>query len=127
MGLCKWRVARCDVGRHRGWPPLRSQALGQPEVLTPNPTQSCATTERIVPRAAAALFLSAVVLVALAGLWVVNRQLCELATLMLKVDVFAFGGGFASVPLMHHEVVGVYRWLDSRAPVFCFLCGSLTY
>jgi chromate transporter len=33
-------------------------------------------------------------------LWVVDRQLAILGAVMMKVDAFAFGGGFASVPLM---------------------------
>jgi len=58
-------------------------------------------------------------LFALAGLAVVfflDRKLFELAAVMLKVDLFAFGGGFASVPLMLHEVVESRHWLD--APTF---------
>jgi chromate transporter len=33
---------------------------------------------------------------------------------MLKIDLFAFGGGFASVPLMFHEFVEVRAWLDAQ-------------
>lgn len=31
------------------------------------------------------------------------------------MDLFAFGGGFASVPLMLHEIVDVRHWMDSKA------------
>jgi chromate transporter len=41
----------------------------------------------------------------LATLFFLDRMLFALALLMLKIDLFAFGGGFASVPLMLHEVV----------------------
>jgi chromate transporter len=40
--------------------------------------------------------------------------LFELAWLMTKTDLFAFGGGFASLPLMFHQVVEVHSWLDAR-------------
>ncbi len=38
----------------------------------------------------------------------------DLAAVMLKVDVFAFGGGLASIPVMLHQVVDVRHWIDSR-------------
>ena len=34
-----------------------------------------------------------------------NQQLVRLGLVMMKVDVFAFGGGFAAVPLMFREIV----------------------
>ncbi len=33
--------------------------------------------------------------------------------MMIKIDIFAFGGGFTSVPLMFNEIVNVHHWLDS--------------
>jgi chromate transporter len=38
-------------------------------------------------------------------LFLVNRRLFDLAALMFRIDLFAFGGGFASVPLMFYEIV----------------------
>src|SRR5512147_263800 len=35
----------------------------------------------------------------------INQQLVRLGLVMMKVDVFAFGGGFAAVPLMFREIV----------------------
>ncbi len=52
-------------------------------------------------------------------LWVVDRKLATLGAVMMKVDAFAFGGGFASVPLMYHEVVEVRGWM----PPMVFLDG----
>ena len=51
---------------------------------------------------------------ALAVLFVANRQLFDLALVMLKVDLTAFGGGFASVPVMLQQVVDVRKWIDSK-------------
>ena len=49
-------------------------------------------------------------------LFLFQRRLFDLGVLMLKIDLFAFGGGFASVPLMLHEVVDVRHWMN--APTF---------
>ena len=45
-----------------------------------------------------------------------RKELFNLAVLMSKIDLIAFGGGFASVPLMFHEIVEVRSWMD--APTF---------
>ncbi|HVN65196.1 MAG TPA: chromate efflux transporter [Methanomicrobiales archaeon] len=45
-----------------------------------------------------------------------RRDLFDLAFTMTSVDIFAFGGGFAALPLMFHQVVDVHAWLD--APTF---------
>jgi chromate transporter len=53
---------------------------------------------------------------ALALLYFYQKELFSLALLMSKIDLIAFGGGFASVPLMFHEIVEVRSWMD--APTF---------
>ena len=62
----------------------------------------------------------------LAALFLFDRRLFDLAALMLKVDAFAFGGGFASVPLMLHEVVKVRGWLDSKTFMDGIALGQVT-
>jgi chromate transporter len=52
----------------------------------------------------------------LALLYFYRKELFSLALLMSKIDLIAFGGGFASVPLMFHEVVEIRSWMD--APTF---------
>jgi chromate transporter len=61
------------------------------------------------------LSLFFIFLVGLAGLYIANIKLFNLAALMLKIDLFAFGGGFGSVPLMLHEIVDVRKWIDSKS------------
>jgi len=56
----------------------------------------------------------------------VRRDLFELTRLMIKVDLFAFGGGFASVPLMFHEVVHVRHWMDPQAFMDGIALGQIT-
>jgi chromate transporter len=71
--------------------------------------------ERPYPARSFFFLLSAIVL-GFALLYLVDRKLFNLAALMARIDLFAFGGGFASVPLMFHEIVEVRSWLD--APTF---------
>jgi len=59
-------------------------------------------------------------------LFFMNRGLFDLAALMFRVDLFAFGGGFASVPLMFHEVVNVNSWLDSKTFLDGIVLGQVT-
>jgi chromate transporter len=63
---------------------------------------------------------------ALAVLFAVNRPLFNLAVVMVKVDLFAFGGGFASVPVMLHQVVEVRNWLDSKTFMDGIALGQVT-
>ena len=60
------------------------------------------------------------------ALFLVNRRLFDLATLMFRIDLFAFGGGFASVPLMFHEVVEVRSWLDAPTLLNGIALGQVT-
>ena len=62
----------------------------------------------------------------LAVLFLARRQLYELAVMMLRIDLFAFGGGFASVPLMFTEVVAVRHWLDGPALLDGIVLGQVT-
>ncbi len=49
-----------------------------------------------------------------------------LAWLMLKIDLFAFGGGFASLPLMLEEIVHTHGWMDSRTFMDGIALGQIT-
>jgi len=62
----------------------------------------------------------------LAILFLVQRQLYELAAMMFRIDLFAFGGGFASVPLLFTEVVTVRQWLDGPALLDGIVLGQVT-
>ena len=62
----------------------------------------------------------------LAFLFVIDRRLFDLTVLMMKVDVFAFGGGFASVPVMLHQVVDVRHWMDSKTFMDGIALGQVT-
>jgi chromate transporter len=67
-----------------------------------------------------------VFLLGLGVLWLNDRKLFDLTTLMTKVDLLAFGGGFASVPLMEREIVGVRSWLGSSVFLDGIALGQIT-
>lgn len=61
-----------------------------------------------------------------AAFYFLDRKLFDLATLMFRIDLFAFGGGFASVPLMFYEVVQVRSWLDGPTLLNGIVLGQVT-
>ena len=73
----------------------------------PAPTTAAGPTSSML---SGVLFLIGLVLFLLATS-VLSPALGELARLMAKVDCFAFGGGYVSLPIMLHEVVNVHGWL----------------
>ena len=60
------------------------------------------------------------------GLYFAERKLYQLAALMLRIDLFAFGGGFASLPLMFHEVVNAMGWMDGKTFMDGIALGQVT-
>ena len=59
-------------------------------------------------------------------LFLFQRPFFDLAFLMTKVDLFAFGGGFSSLPLMFNEVVHVRAWMDSLTFLDGIALGQVT-
>jgi chromate transporter len=55
-----------------------------------------------------------------------RKDLLQLAVLMSKIDLIAFGGGFASVPLMFHEIVAVRSWMDGPTFLNGIVLGQFT-
>jgi chromate transporter len=45
---------------------------------------------------------------------------------MFRIDLFAFGGGFASLPLMFHEIVEVRSWMDAQTFLNGIALGQIT-
>jgi len=70
--------------------------------------------------------LVALLVAGLVFLYLINPSLLSLALLMLKIDLFAFGGGFASVPLMLQQVVHVQGWMDSITFMDGIALGQIT-
>jgi chromate transporter len=59
-------------------------------------------------------------------LFLYEKQLLSLALLMSKIDILAFGGAFASVPLMFHEIVEVRSWMDASTLLNGIVLGQFT-
>jgi chromate transporter len=62
----------------------------------------------------------------LALLYFSRKELFDLSILMSRIDLMAFGGGFASVPLMFHEIVDVRSWMDSSTFLNGIILGQFT-
>jgi len=71
------------------------------------------------------LIVSAAALCLLALLFL-DRRLFDLSLLLLRIDLFAFGGGFASIPLMLHEVVDIKHWIEPKTFMDGIALGQVT-
>lgn len=72
------------------------------------------------------LWLLGTAVIAFVVLFFTHPRLFELAALMVRIDLFAFGGGFASVPLMFHEIVEVRSWMDGPTFLNGIVLGQVT-
>ena len=72
------------------------------------------------------LLIILLLLSVLLALYLADPKLLRLALLMMRIDLFAFGGGFASVPLMLHEIVNVRGWMDSKTFMDAIALGQVT-
>lgn len=62
----------------------------------------------------------------LLAMFIFRKDLFCLSFLMIRIDLSAFGGGFASVPLMYHEIVDVHGWLDNQTLMDGIALGQVT-
>ena len=54
------------------------------------------------------------------------QKIGELAYVFLKVGTVIFGGGFAAIPFLQHEVVEVHHWLSMREFIDGVALGQVT-
>lgn len=73
-----------------------------------------------------ALSIALLAIISLGLLFFIRRDLFSLSILMLKIDFFAFGGGYASVPLLFHEIVEVHHWMSNQALMDGIALGQVT-
>ena len=99
-----------------GWlllaPPGETELAGQ---VNPNPISA---KPILILLSSAAIILTV--------MYFLNPDLFQLSLLMMKVDLTAFGGGFASVPVMYHQVVEVNQWLDGQTFMNGIILGQAT-
>jgi chromate transporter len=72
------------------------------------------------------LWILSTVVLGLSLLFFFQRDWFNLSTLFLRIDLFAFGGGFASIPLMYNEVVDVHHWIDNATFLNGIALGQVT-
>ena len=72
------------------------------------------------------LILMLCLVLVLVLLYIIEPALFQLSILMIRIDMFAFGGGFASIPLMLHEVVEVNQWMDRSTFMNGIILGQIT-
>lgn len=72
------------------------------------------------------LLIVLVTAIGFTAFYFLDRKLFDLATLMFRIDLLAFGGGFSSVPLMFYEIVEVRSWLDSPTLLNGIALGQVT-
>lgn len=72
------------------------------------------------------LILLLVVTVCSTILFFVNKEYFTLATIMLRTDLFSFGGGLAAMPIMYHELVDLFGWFDKTTFMDGVILGQVT-
>jgi chromate transporter len=98
-------------------------------LILPQPTPSDLKASRSTPTPFYKRALIIILMVAGLGvtaLFFYSQNLFNLAFLMFRVDLMAFGGGFASVPIMYHEIVDVNNWLSSQTFMNGIILGQIT-
>jgi chromate transporter len=90
--------------------------------IQPRPTSLKKTPQTIVPL----MLISSAAAIGFVLLFMLHRSLFDLAASMFRIDLFAFGGGFASLPLMLNEVVDVRSWMDYQTFMSGIALGQIT-
>lgn len=88
--------------------------------------QSSPPSRAALPFSRGLLLVLAGAVAGLAALFLLHQPLFDLAVLMVRIDLFAFGGGFASIPLMLHEIVDVRAGLDATTFLDGIALGQIT-
>lgn len=68
----------------------------------------------------------AVIAICVLILFLVNKEYFKLATIMLRIDLFSFGGGLAAMPIMYHELVDLFQWFDDKTFMDGIILGQAT-
>ncbi len=93
---------------------------GQP--IQPKTIAQMETPQTIAPL----ILISSAAAIGFVLLYMLQRNLFDLAALMFRIDLFAFGGGLASLPLMLNEVVDVRSWMDYQTFMNGIALGQIT-
>jgi len=72
------------------------------------------------------LFLFFILFLGLILLYFLNPNLFQLSLMMVKINLFAFGGAYTALPLMLHEVVENMKLIDSKTFMDGIALGQVT-
>jgi chromate transporter len=72
------------------------------------------------------LVLLLMVFISLLVLFIISREYFTLVTIMLRIDLFSFGGGLAAMPIMYHELVDLFGWFDAKTFMDGAILGQVT-
>lgn len=72
------------------------------------------------------LLLISIVICCAVILFFVNKDYFALATVMLRIDLFSFGGGLAAMPIMYHELIDIFNWFDEKTFMDGVILGQVT-
>lgn len=72
------------------------------------------------------LFLFFILFLGIILLYFFNTNLFQLSLMMVKINLFAFGGAYTALPLMLHEVVENMKLLDSKTFMDGIALGQVT-
>lgn len=96
-------------------------------MILPAPDKKQEKTVTTLPRLEKSfLFLLVAAAVFFVLLYLLRLDLFTLAATMARIDLFAFGGGYAALPLMFHEVVESHSWMDSATFINGLALGQVT-
>ncbi len=105
---------------------MKNKVSGGQIVKNTSSTQIPAKDEKVKSYIRNILIILLVYAVMLLVLFFFNKKLFVFSTLMFRIDLFAYGGGFASVPLMFHEIVDVRHLLSSQTFLNGIALGQVT-
>lgn len=71
------------------------------------------------------ILLSLVLLCSLI-LYFIQKDYFTMATVMLRIDLFSFGGGLAAIPIMYHEFVDLFGWVNEKVFMDGVILGQVT-
>jgi chromate transporter len=72
------------------------------------------------------LFVLLSVIISTGILFLIKKEYFILATTMLRIDLFSFGGGLAAIPIMYHEFVDLLGWFDKKTFMDGIILGQVT-
>jgi chromate transporter len=72
------------------------------------------------------LWFLLIVIICAGMLYFINHDYFIMGALMLRIDIFSFGGGLAAMPVMYHELVDLFGWFNEKTFMDGMILGQIT-